>query len=486
MLQSSSLHQYLAEIDQKAILLNTLSDTIWEYAETQFEEIQSAEALCSFLEQEGFEVKRGVFGMETAFTATFGSGGARIGILGEFDALSGLQQKAGIARKESEHPDANGHGCGHNLLGVGAVAAAMAVKKYLQAGFPGTVTYFGCPGEEGGSGKAYMARAGAFSTLDCALTWHPSSLNMICQNSSLANFQVQFTFHGISAHAAGSPEMGRSALDALELMNIGANFLREHMVDSARVHYAITNTGGFSPNVVQNLAKAIYLVRAPSQNQALELLNRVRKIAEGAALMTETTVEYQFIKSCANLVSNQVLEKVMFDSWGEIGVPQYTPEEYELARRYADTAPAGADRSYMDVVEERLDPQNKRFLLKKKSNPLYDFIVPYEPMHLVRATGGSTDVGDVSWMCPTAQLYAGTWAPGTPGHSWQVVSQGKSSYAHKGMLLAGKVIALTAMRLMQQPELLAQAKEEHSLALQEQKYIPISEEIQPTPLRTMN
>jgi aminobenzoyl-glutamate utilization protein B len=176
----------------------------------------------------------------------------------------------------------------------------------------------------------------------------------------------------------------------------------------------------------------------------------------------------------------------MFDAWQEIGVPEYTPEEYELARRYTDTAPAGADRSYMDAVEERLDPQNKRFLLKKKSSPLYDFIVPYEPMHLVRAAGGSTDVGDVSWMCPTAQVYAGTWAPGTPGHSWQVVAQGKSSYAHKGMLLAGKVIALTAMRLMQQPELLAQAKEEHALALQEQKYIPIPDEIQPAPLRTMN
>ncbi|WP_195199424.1 M20 family metallopeptidase [Faecalispora jeddahensis] len=486
MKQELDLHRYLAEIDEKAMPLRALSDQIWEYAETQFEEFQSADALCTFLEKEGFTVERGAFDIKTAFTATFGSGSPKIGILGEFDALSGLNQEAGVVRKESDHPEANGHGCGHNLLGVGSVAAALAVKKYLEDGFSGTVAYFGCPGEEGGSGKAYMARAGAFSELDCALTWHPSSLNMVYQNSSLANFQVQFTFHGISAHAAGSPEMGRSALDALELMNVGANFLREHMIEKARIHYAVTNTGGYSPNVVQNLAKAIYLVRAPRQDQALELLNRVKKIAEGAALMTETTVEHQMIKSCANMISNQVLEQVMFDSLTEIGTPGYTPEEYELTQRYAETAPKGADRGYMDAVQERLDPRNKRFLLEKKADPLYDFIVPYEPMHLVRVEAGSTDVGDVSWMCPTAQLYAATWAPGTPGHSWQVVSQGKSSHAHKGMLLAGKVIALTAMRLMQQPELLEQAKEEHTLALQGQTYLPIPDEIHPVPLRTMS
>lgn len=485
MKQELNLHRYLAEIDEKAISLSTLSDQIWEYAETQFEEFQSAQALTDFLEKEGFAVQRGAFEIKTAFTASYGSGSPHIGILGEFDALSGLNQKAGVVSKETDNPDASGHGCGHNLLGVGSVAAALAVKKYLEDGFPGTITYFGCPGEEGGSGKAYMARAGAFSTLDCALTWHPASVNMVCQNTSLANFQVQFTFHGISAHAAGSPEMGRSALDALELMNVGSNFLREHMVEKARIHYAITNTGGYSPNVVQNLAKAIYLVRAPEQEQAYELLNRVKKIAEGAAMMTETTVEHQFIKSCANFVSNQVLEQVLFDAFTDIGAPEYTPEEYELAQQYVETAPEGAERKYLESVQERMDPKYKRFLLERKSNAIYDFITPYEPLHLVRVEAGSTDVGDVSWMCPTAQLYAAAWAAGTPGHSWQVVSQGKSTQAKKAMLLAGRVIALSAMRLMQQPELLAQAKEEHALALQGKTYIPIPDEIHPAPLRTM-
>lgn len=485
MKQNNSLLSYLDVIDAKRASLQALSDEIWGYAETAFEEYQSAEALSSYLEEAGFEVERGACGIETAFIATFGSGSPKIGILGEFDALSGLSQTAGVVQATTETPGENGHGCGHNLLGVGAIAAALAVKRYIEDGFSGTVVYYGCPGEEGGSGKAFMARHGVFSDLDCALTWHPSTVNMVVQNSSLANFQVQYSFHGISAHAAGSPEMGRSALDALELMNVGTNFLREHMLDKARIHYAITNTGGYSPNVVQNQAKAIYLIRAPRLEQALELSKRVEKIAEGAALMTETTVEHQLMKSCANFVSNQTLEQVCYDAMQEVGVPTYTDEEYALARQFVATEPVGADRSYQDMVQDHLQRENKQFLLQKKSGDFYDFIVPYESMHLTRTEGGSTDVGDVSWMCPTAQIHAAAWAPNTPGHTWQVVAQGKSSYAHKGMLFAGKVIALTAMRLMQQPALLEQAKEEHRLAIQGQTYIPIPADVHPVPLRSV-
>lgn len=485
MKQKNNPFRYLEEIDRKSGSLQSLSDEIWGYAETAFEEFQSAEALSDFLQEEGFEVERGACGIETAFIATFGSGSPKIGILGEFDALSGLSQTAGVVKQMSETPGENGHGCGHNLLGVGAIAAALAVKRYIEDGFSGTVVYYGCPGEEGGSGKAFMARNGAFSDLSCALTWHPSTVNMVYQNSSLANFQMQYSFHGISAHAAGSPEMGRSALDALELMNVGTNFLREHMLDKARIHYAITNTGGYSPNVVQNQAKAIYLVRAPKLEQAQALAKRVEKIAEGAALMTETTVEYSLMKSCANFVPNQTLEQAFYDSMQELGVPSYTAQEYELSKQFVATQPKGADRSYGDMVEDHLDKENKQYLLRQKTEDFYDFIVPYEPLHLVRTEGGSTDVGDVSWMCPTAQVYAATWAPSTPGHTWQVVAQGKSSYAHKGMLFAGKVIALTAMRLMQQPELLEKAKEEHRLAIQGQTYIPIPEGIHPVPLRSV-
>lgn len=485
MKQDTELLEFLEEIETKKSALTGLSDQIWGFAETAFEEFQSVQALCSFLEQEGFSVERGAYGVSTAFTATFGSGSPRIGILGEFDALSGLNQTAGVFQKESANPEANGHGCGHNLLGVGGIAAALVVKKYLESGFSGTVIYYGCPGEEGGSGKAFMARGGAFADLDCALAWHPSTLNMVYQNSSLANFQLEYTFHGISAHAAGSPEMGRSALDALELMNVGTQFLREHMIEKARVHYAITNTGGYSPNVVQNLAKAIYLVRAPQQGQAQELAKRVEKIAEGAAIMTETTVEHRLIKSCANMISNRVLEQVLYQSLQALGTPEYTDEEYAQTRQYADTAPSGADRGYMDAVQERLDPKNQQLLLQKKSGPLYDFIVPYEPLHIVRVEAGSTDVGDVSWKCPTVQLYAATWAPGTPGHSWQVVAQGKSTWAKKGMLYAGKALALTALQLLRQPALLAQAKEEHNLTLAGKTYIPIPDGVEPTSLRSI-
>lgn len=478
----ANLKKYLVEIDVKSAPLCALSDEIWDYAETAFEEFQSAETLAAYLEQEGFKVVRNACGIKTAFSASFGSGKPKIGILGEFDALAGLSQISGIAEPQPIVQGANGHGCGHNLLGVGSLAAALAVKKYLEDGHSGTVIYYGCPGEEGGSGKAFMARDGAFSDLDCALTWHPSTMNNVSQNSSLANFQVKYTFHGISAHAAGCPEMGRSALDALELMNVGTNFLREHMLDKARVHYAITNTGGFSPNVVQNYASATYLIRAPKMNQAYALSKRVEKIADGAATMTETTVEHHLMKSCANMVSNQVLEQLLDECMHDIGFESCTEEEYELAKSFTQTQPAGADRAYTDMIEDHLDKENKKALHLQKLQPYYDFVIPYESLHVVRIEGGSTDVGDVSYMCPTAQLHAATWAPNTTGHSWQVVAQGKSSYAHKGMLFAGRVIALTAMCLLQSPELIEQAKEEHKMAIDGETYIPIPANVMPKPI----
>lgn len=476
------MKEYLKGIDEKKEALCGLSDMIWDYAETAFTEHRSMEAMTTFLEQEGFCVSLGVYDVETAFTASFGSGSPRIGILGEFDALSGLSQKAGEFEKTEKEPGGNGHGCGHNLLGVGSIAAALAVKAYLEDGHTGTVVYYGCPGEEGGSGKAFMARSGAFSDLDAALTWHPSTVNQVCKDSSLANFQVWYEFKGKSAHAAACPEMGRSALDALELMNVGTNFLREHMTDEARVHYAITNTGGYSPNVVQNEAKAIYLIRAAKMGQAYALYQRVEKIAAGAAMMTETQVESGLMKSCANLESNRVLESVLYQAMQEVGVPCYTEEERIRCAAYVSTNPEGADQSYVEMVEDHLVAENRRFLKKHRQNSIYDFIVPYEKLHMVHVKGGSTDVGDVSWKCPTAQIYAATWAAGTPGHSWQVVSQGKSSVAHKGMLFAGKTIALAAIHLLEKPQLLVEAREEFELAMENQEYIPIPDSIKPRPL----
>ena len=474
--------KYIEEIDKKQDKLTSLSDEIWGYAETAFTEFQSVEALQKFFESEGFLVTPHAYGVETAFTAEYGSGTPRVGVLGEFDALSGLSQVSDLIEKKAVTEGASGHGCGHNLLGVGSATAALAIKKYLEDGHAGTVVYYGCPGEEGGSGKAFMARNGAFKDLDFALTWHPATVNQVCKDSSLANFQVLYEFKGISAHAAGCPEMGRSALDALEIMNVGTNFLREHMIDKARVHYAITDTGGYSPNVVQSEAKAIYLIRAPKVGQAAELYKRVDKIAEGAAIMTETTYSKQLIKSCANLVSNRVLEQALYEAMQEVGVPSYTEDAYERAEKYTATTPAGSGRAFDDLIDDHLIPENVEYLREKKHSRINDFIVPYETIHLVKCGGGSTDVGDVSWMCPTAQINTATWAPQTPGHSWQVVSQGKSEIAHKGMLYAGKSIALAAIKMMEEPERIAKARKEYDEVMKDQEYIPIPEGIEPRPI----
>ena len=280
-------YEDLKIIEEKAAALGALADGVWEHPETAFTEFVSAGLLADFLEKEGFAVTRGVADIPTAFSARYGSGRPVIGLLGEFDALSGLSQKAGVAQPCPLEAGGNGHGCGHNLLGVGSLAAALAVKQYLQrTGASGTVIYYGCPGEEGGSGKAFMARSGVFGELDCALSWHPAEVTNVMQSTTLANIQVLYTFEGIAAHAAGCPEKGRSALDAMELMNVGTNFLREHMIDAARIHYAIIDGGGISPNVVQPHASVLYLIRAPRTEQAQELYRRVNLIAQGMAMAT--------------------------------------------------------------------------------------------------------------------------------------------------------------------------------------------------------
>ncbi|HML49285.1 MAG TPA: amidohydrolase, partial [Clostridia bacterium] len=435
-------------IDARSDDLFRLSDEIWDYAETAFSEHRSVGSLARFLRAEGFDVEMPAYGVETAVVARYGSGRPCIGLLGEFDALANLAQDADVTVKQSAHSGGNGHGCGHNLLGVGALAAAIAVKQWLaETGAQGTVIYYGCPGEEGGSGKAFMARGGAFKDLDCALTWHPSTVNAVAFNSSLANTQVLFSFKGRSAHAAGCPEMGRSALDALELMNVGVNFLREHMPSEARVHYAIVDAGGISPNVVQASARAVYLIRSPKVPQVSELFERVVKIAAGAALMTETEMTHEVVKSCANMVSNRSLEQVLYEAMLETPMPAYAQADREAAAAYSSTV-GGEKNPILSLLADTLRlPENKEKVLQAKNGDLNDFVVPYEPDHPDKVGLGSTDVGDTSWQCPTAQINACTWAVSTPGHSWQVVAQGKSNLAHQGMLYAGKVLALAATRL---------------------------------------
>lgn len=464
-------------IESKRAKLCDLSDEIWGYAETAFTEFKSAQALCKALESEGFEVSRGIAGIDTAFSARFGSGKPIIGLLGEFDALSGLSQEANSAVKTAITPGAAGHGCGHNMLGVGSVAAAIGVKEYMTAnGLEGTIIYFGCPGEEGGSGKAFMARDGVFDCLDAALTWHPSDLNGVMAGSSLANVQVSYKFKGIAAHAAGCPHLGRSALDAVELMNVGVNFLREHIIPEARVHYAITNTGGYSPNVVQAEAEVLYLIRSPKNAGVQEIYARVDKIAKGAAMMTETELEINFIKACSNLVPNNALEAALHRNMTEAPLSAITAQDARFAAEIRASI-ENMSETVDNYLEQMPAGELRDRFSQYRGKPLLDFVAPYAPKETPMA--GSTDVGDVSWVCPTAQLAAACYAASTPGHSWQLVAQGKGNVAHSGMLYAGKALAGTAIDLMTDPDLLEKAKAEHRSRVGDGYVCPIPAGVRP-------
>ena len=452
-------HSYLSAIDEKAAALDALADYIWDHPELAFEEHLSAQALIAALEREGFGVTRNLAGIPTAFSGRFGSGGPVIGILGEFDALSGLGQVAGATACAPDGRPA-GHGCGHNLLGVGSLGAAIAVKRFLEAGGrPGTVIYFGCPGEEGGSGKAFMARDGAFDALDAALSWHPKDVTEVRTFRSLANAQILYRFDGRASHAGAAPEQGRSALDAVELMNVGVNFLREHMIPQARVHYAITDSGGVSPNVVQPHAEALYLIRAPHNDQVRELCARVDDIARGAALMTGTTERHDFIKACSNIVTNEAMQRDLQRIMDAMQPP--VPDARALAYARELTV-----QSLLGVPDSRPDA------------PLFEGVRAYQGGESWRF--GSTDVGDVSWVCPTAQIHAAVWALGTPGHTWQATAQGRSAYAHAMMRYAAKVLAAEAVELLSNPALLAAAQAEHREKVGPNGYqAPIPEGVRP-------
>lgn len=469
--------QALDLLDEKFDLINHVSDAVWDAAETAFSETVSAQVIMQALKQEDFEIQENLGGISTAFSGSFGSGAPIIGILGEFDALSGLSQQSDVLQKCATAQGGNGHGCGHNNLGAGSLGAAIAAKEYIkQNNMSGTVVYFGCPGEEGGSGKAFMAREGVFDKLDCAISWHPGDANIVTVQSSLANYQIMYRFYGVSAHAAGAPHLGRSALDAVELLNIGVQFLREHVTPEARMHYAITNTGGFSPNVVQPYAEVLYLLRAPKTPEVAEIYERVNDIAKGAALMTGTRVEIEFIKACSNIVPNNVLEEKLYQSLKSVALPEITAQEYEMAKAYYDTVEKKSGTLHHALKVAR--GEEKKQLAEHLNDAYYNFVMPYKPMDLVMP--GSTDVGDVSWVAPTGQISTAVWAACTPGHSWQIVAQGKNSIAHKATLYAAKVMADTIIELLNDPQAIAQAKEELAERLEGGKYIcPIPKDVKP-------
>lgn len=415
----------------------TVSRRLWQLAETGMEEVGSSALLCKVLEEEGFKVTRNLAGIPTAFQGSFGQGKPVIGILGEFDALEGLSQAAGKAKQKSCKEMKNGHGCGHNLLGAGSLAAAAAVKHYLETQkLPGTIRYYGCPGEEKGCGKVHMSAAGCFDDLDAALTWHPMDYNAIEGRGSLADLCMKFYFTGTSAHAASCPHKGRSALDAAELLNIAANFMREHIIPEARIHYAFTEAGGTAPNIIPDKVSILYEVRAPKRSQAEELQQRLIRAAKGAALMTDTKVKTVFMDGYSDYIPNDCLNRIAYKKLCEVGYPVFSDRERDFAseiRKTYETVTGGA------ALNEELQP--------------------YEG--LGGCLSASTDVGDVSYKVPTVQLYISCCASGTPGHSWQMVSQTGSSLGEAGMLTAAEVLALTAIELMEKPDILRQAWREH-------------------------
>ena len=465
-------------VEEKASLLTSLSDRIWEYAELSMMEHRSTAAYLEILRAEGFHVHENLCGMETAFSASYGEGRPVIGLLGEYDALSGLSQFPGITAKQPLVEGGCGQGCGHNLLGAASLGAAIAIKEAIQAGLlNGTVVFYGCPGEEGCAGKTFMARDGQFRNLDAALTWHPSDVNEVSTGSNAASIQVEYSFTGTAAHAANDPHLGRSALDAAELMNVGVQFLREHMEAKCAVHYSFADAGGLSPNVVQPTAKLIYMVRGETVRKAKALLKRVNNIARGAALMTDTEMEWRQIDGTSSTVSNEVLEGLLYRNMLEAPLPHYSEDEITFAAALRTTYQvAGLPGSRTE--ENR---QVRAFVLDKTHQgrtAVNNFVIPYYPS--CHFNPGSSDVGDVSWLTPTAQFEAVTWPSGCPGHSWQTVSTGRTTLAHKGLLYAAKALAGAVADLMEDPDLVAQARAEFRETTAEGYDCPISKDIVPT------
>jgi aminobenzoyl-glutamate utilization protein B len=420
-------------IDSKVDQYSNIAHQIWEFAEVGYQEVKSSELLQETLTQAGFKLEKGVAGIPTAFVASYGSGKPVIAILGEFDALPGVSQDA-VPEVKAVPGRTAGHACGHHLFGTASSAAAIAVKDWLIANKKqGTIRIYGTPAEEGGSGKVYMVREGLFSDVDIVLHWHPGSMNSASFGSSLANKSGKFRFRGVASHAAASPERGRSALDAVEAMNNMVNMMREHVPDATRIHYVITR-GGEAPNVVPAYAEVYYYVRHTERDQVVSIWDRVVKAAEGAALGTETKMEQEVTGGVYNLLANEVLSKAIDNNMRIIGGYKFTDQERDFAEKIQKT---------FTTTPPKLESTST--------------IIPFGPDG---DKGGSTDVGDVSWVVPTAGLTTATWVPGTAAHSWQAVAAGGTSIGTKGMMLAAKTLAGTAIDLFEQPALIQSAKEE--------------------------
>jgi aminobenzoyl-glutamate utilization protein B len=433
-------------LDTKKELYSAIAQQIWGFAEMGYQEEKSAALLQQTLSNEGFRINKGVAGIPTAFIAEYGEGLPVIALLGEYDALPGLSQEA-IGEKKSAGKAA-GHACGHHLFGTASTAAAIEVKNWLKTNKKkGTIRFYGCPAEEGGSGKVYLVREGLFSDVDAALHWHPGDANDANPGSALANKSAKFRFYGTASHAGMAPEKGRSALDGIEAMNMMANMMREHIPSDSRIHYVITN-GGKAPNVVPDFAEVYYYVRHGNRKTVLEIFDRIAKAAEGAALGTGTKMDYELIGGTHELLPNTTLQKMMHANLVKVGGVQYTEVE----------------RKFGNQIIQSLGIENGS--LEKAAD-----VQPYKTLD---PSFGSTDVGDVSFTVPTAGMGSATWVPGTPAHSWQAVAAGGTDIGNKGMMVAAKTLALTAIELFLNPAQIIKAKAE----LEEKrgkdfKYIPL-------------
>jgi aminobenzoyl-glutamate utilization protein B len=449
-----------------------VSNKIWGYAELGLCEDKSSKLLAEKLEKYGFRVKLGVAGMPTAILAEWGEGTPIIGVQGEYDALPGISNKV-VPHKEALVEDGMGHGCGHNVHGTTALTAALAVKHEMESkGIKGTIRFYGTPAEENFGGKVFMVREGLYDDVEAVFGHHPMSMNMAGLTSSNATNGVKFHYYGKTAHAAGNPEMGRSALDAIELMNIGVNFLREHMIQEARIHYVIEEGGG-QPNVVPDYARSWYYIRAPRRDQVDPLFERIKKIAEGAAMMTETELKIEHSGGLYNLIPNRPLAETVTANMREVGGPEWSEEDYAFAAKIAKSVPkehkaAGLRRFKIPDWEKYIDVD----LMSDILDPLGDG----------ETMAGSTDVADVSWVTPAIEFGTSCNVLGAPGHSWQFVACSGSSLGHKSLLFAAKTMAGSVLDLLTKPELLKEVKEEYEMRLEGQTYEPVGDPDRKPPL----
>lgn len=467
-------------MDAQSIILDVINNQdeklayiakeIWDHPQVALQEKFASQLLAQELADNGFSIEWGVGQMPTAFVASWGEGKPIIGFLGEYDALPGLSQTVSTSKEPIEVGGA-GHGCGHNLFGTACMGSAIALKEAMQAqGIQGTIRFYGCPAEETLVGKTFMARDGVFDDLDASITWHPGSTNMATNGSSLAMNSFKVNFYGVASHAGATPWLGRSALDGVMLMDVGVNYLREHIIPESRIHSVVTS-GGQAPNVVPAYAQIWYFVRAPHRDQVEEIYNRMLDIAKGAALMSGTTHSVEFITGCYELLPNNTLATLLMEKMQAVNDMRFTEQERTFAKALQATFPANSVQMDLEWMRKSASVAIPNDAL---NDPLWEQVIPHSATP--PTMGGSTEVADVSWITPTGQITTCCWPLGTPAHSWQTVVSSGSSIGSKGMLFAAKSMALAGLDLMTKPDLLAKARAEFDEARNGKVYIsPVPE-----------